>query len=100
MDEPKEDFYANAVFIAAGIYDMTFVFKSQTPKIDSDGKMVIKDGQPILEISEELYVRMSPQHAKALASLLVKNILEYEKQFGMVLPLVPEIQMLWDENIK
>ncbi|MGD0006678.1 MAG: DUF3467 domain-containing protein [Anaerolineaceae bacterium] len=100
MENQKEDFYANAAFITTSIYDITFVFKSQTPQIDSAGKMILKDGQPVFEINEEIYIRMSPQHAKALSSLLVKNIIEYEKQFAIQLPLVPEIQMLWDENIK
>ena len=99
MEKEHMNFYANAINMASSIYDITFDLKSQSPHIDQTGKILQLNGQPVINVSEEITVRMSPQHAKAFAVLLVKNIIEYEKQFGIKLPLTPDLQKLWDENI-
>ena len=49
----------------------------------------------MIEASEVFNVRMSPQHAKALAALLVHHVMGYEKQHNAELPLPPEIQGIW-----
>ncbi len=100
MENQHRNFYANAVNIATNIYDITIDLKSQSPQIDPMGNIMQLNGQPVIDVSEELIVRMSPQHAKAFATLLVKNILEYEKKFGVTIPLTPEILELWKETIK
>ena len=100
MDEKSKNFYANAVNMSVSLYDVTFVFRSQSPLIDDTGQLMQNNGQPLINVSDELVVRMSPQHAKALASLLVKNVIAYEKQFNLTLPLPPEIEQFWKENLK
>jgi len=99
MENKSYNFYANAVNIATSIYDITIDLKSQSPQIDSMGKIIQMHDQPVMDVSEEIIVRMSPQHAKAFAALLVKNIIEYEKQFNGTIPLIPEIKELWEKNI-
>jgi len=101
MDENPKNFYANAVNIAVSLYDVTFVFRSQSPMVDDTGQIMQNDkGQPLINVSDEFVVRMSPQHAKALASLLMKNVIEYEKQFNLTLPLTPDLEQFWKENLK
>lgn len=99
MDNQYQHFYANAVSLATNIYDVTFVLKSQSPQIDQNGDIQVIDGEPVIIVNEELTVRMSPQHAKAFAVLLVNNLIDYEKKFKVELPLPPELQKLWEKII-
>ena len=100
MDDKPKNFYANAVNLLTSIFDITMVFRSQSPQIDDTGKALLLNGQPILSITDEITIRMSPQHAKALASLLVQQTIEYEKQFGIKLPLPPDLENIWKQNLK
>ena len=100
MENQPVNFYTNAVSVAISIFDLTIAMRSQSPQIDQSGNMLVLNGQPTINVCDELTVRMSPQHAKALAVLLVKNIIEYEKQFDVKLPLEPELTKLWAEVIK
>ena len=100
MDENGKNFYANAVNFATSIYDVTLIFKSQSPQIDQAGKIMEIKGQPVLNVAEEIVVRMSPQHAKSLAALLAKNIADYEKQFNINLPVPPEIEAIWKDLVR
>jgi hypothetical protein len=43
---------------------------------------------------------MSPQHAKSLAALLLKHLVDYEQKHGLKLPIPPEMQRIWDELLK
>ena len=94
MNDDRHDFYANAVNIVTSIYDVTLHFRTQSPISVEEGK------QPIIEVSGSCSVRMSPQHAKSLAALLVKQIADYEDRNNVKLPLPPDIQKLWDECVK
>jgi hypothetical protein len=99
MDKQSNDFYANAVSLASSIYDVTFVLKSQSPQLDQKGNLQLLNGEPVIIVSDEVVVRMSPQHSKSFAILLVKQILEYENNFQVKLPLTPDLQKLWEEII-
>lgn len=94
MDEPIQ-FYANAVNLATGLYDITLQFRIQAPIGPIEPGV-----EPMIETVSICNVRMSPQHAKALAGLLVSNVLGYEKQFKVELPLPPDIEELWQKFVK
>jgi len=96
MDNQSKEFYANAVNLAMNLYDVTFILKSQTPQIDQNGNLQLVDNEPVIIVNDELIVRMSPQHAKSFALLLIKNIMDYEETFNVKLPLPPELQKYWD----
>ena len=100
MDDRPKNFYANAVNIVGSLYDVTMVFRSQSPQLDDLGKPLILNNQPALNVSDEMVVRMSPQHAKSLAALLIQQVILYEKQFNLKLPLPPELEKLWTEYTK
>ena len=93
MDEERTDFYANAVSVTTTIYDMTLQFRTQS------AVAIEKNKAPILEARDLLNVRMSPQHAKSLAALLVRHVIDYERQHGLTLPVPPELQQLWNTLI-
>lgn len=66
-------FYANAVHIMVSVYDFTVVL----------GQVgFAADGTP--EMREAARLNLSPQHAKALASVLAKRVSDYERQFGRI----------------
>jgi hypothetical protein len=91
MDHEERDFYANSVLVTTSLYDVTLRFKVQTP-------VAIEQGQePIVESKEICSVRMSPQHAKSVAALLVKHTVDYERDNGLDLPIPPNIREIWDE---
>lgn len=100
MENQPMSFYANAVNFSASIYDVTLGFKSQSPQIDQNGNVMEYNDKPKISVVDEIIVRMSPQHAKALAGLLVDSIKDYEKKFDIKLPLEPNIENIWDKHIK
>lgn len=65
------DFYINSVKIIGSLYEFMFTFGL---KSDPD-----KDPQSVVTI------RMSPQHAKVMANLLIKNVNSYEKDIGNIM---------------
>ena len=87
-DNPNE-FYANAVNIMSSLYDLTLSFRSQTPVLVDPSK------PPIIQSSNECNIRMSPQHAKALAALLVDQVRQYEDRFKLELPVEDNIIEIW-----
>ena len=89
MSESPNEFYANAVNIMANLYDLTLSFRAQTPVLVDPAK------PPMIQSSNECNVRMSPQHAKALAALLVDQVQKYEEQFNIVLPIEDNIAGIW-----
>ncbi|MGA9397759.1 MAG: DUF3467 domain-containing protein [Anaerolineaceae bacterium] len=100
MDNQLDNFYANAVNIASSVYDVTLQFKNQTPQIDSKGNLIEISGKPAINITGEMTIRMSPQHAKALATILCEHVKLYEKQYNIVLPLQPDLKSKWDKITK
>jgi hypothetical protein len=58
------------------------------------------NGQPALTVGDEVVIRMSPQHAKAFAGLMVNQIVAYENQWKVKLPLPPELENVWKEHLK
>ena len=99
MEEKTKSFYANAVNLLGSLYDLTMVFRSQSPQVDDMGSPLIINNQPALSITDEITVRMSPQHAKSLAALLVQQVAQYEEQFHITLPLPPELEGIWKNYI-
>jgi hypothetical protein len=93
MEETK-NFYTNAVSVLASLYDVTLQFKTQVPIGTLDPNKI-----PAIEVTDQFYVRMSPQHAKALAVLLLKNVQDYESQFQTKLVLPPEMEQMWADLI-
>jgi hypothetical protein len=94
MEQEKIDIYANNVSVIASLYDFTLQFSTQTP-IDRPQP----NQPPRTEVFDICNVRMSPQHAKALATLLVDHTIKYEKQTSSKLALPANLQELWDSLI-
>lgn len=94
MADTPTEFYANAVNIGSSVYDVTLNFRLQA------GELNQQNGEIVITVSAENNIRMSPQHAKALAALLVKHIKEYEKQFEIKLPLPDDMKAVWETEVK
>ena len=91
-DSPE--FYTNAINIASSLYDVTLEFRANSP-------IPMKENHPpVVESKEVCTIRMSPQHAKALAILLLKQVEDYEKQFSLTLPVEVNIQSIWNNWFK
>ncbi|MFW6042525.1 MAG: DUF3467 domain-containing protein [Chloroflexota bacterium] len=88
MDEKANHFYANNVNVATSVYDVTLRFTTKTPVGEGD-QLEQKD-------MAQLNVTMSPQHAKALAAILIKHIRDYERETQIVLPLPPSVGEMWN----
>lgn len=95
MDQEPIQFYANAVNIAMSLYDLTLQFRVQSPIGSLD-----KEGEPVIESVAINNVRMSPQHAKALAAILVEHIIKYEDQFDTKLRMPPNLEETWSNYVK
>ena len=93
MDDNRFDFYANAVNVVMGLYDLILSFSTQS-------FVGMQEGKPVIESGSTCNVRMSPQHAKSLAAILVSNVKEYETKFNVVLPITEDLQKKWEEFIK
>ncbi|MFH1597191.1 MAG: DUF3467 domain-containing protein [Pseudomonadota bacterium] len=64
------DLYINSAFIQGSLYEFMFKFGLKT--------------DPKKEPETTVIIRMSPQHAKVLAKLLIKNVGAYEKDVGEI----------------
>ena len=95
MQDTNRSFYANSVHIIMSIYDVLLSFRTQAPlRVEEQVQ------ESAVVSTDEFDVRMSPQHAKALAALLIKNIREYEKQFNTQIIIPPDLQTMWDEAVR
>lgn len=94
MEDTHQEFYANAVNVTTGVYDVTLNFRTQSPVFFEEGE------PPTLEVTGTCSIRMSPQHAKSLVALLVKHVKDYEGQHGVNLPVPNNIREVWEEYIK
>lgn len=83
----SRDFYVNTARMATSVYEVLLELARVTPAEMTPGEIEI----------ESIRVRMSPQHAKALAAMLVKHVREYERQYGVQLKVPDEMQALWAE---
>jgi hypothetical protein len=95
MAHEEHDFYANSVQVTTSLYDVTLYFRVQTPVFTED-----QDQEPQVESKQVCSVRMSPQQAKSVAALLVKQISDYEKENGLDLPIPPKIEEIWSKYCK
>lgn len=94
MSDEIHNAYANSVSVTLSVYDLTLYFGTQS------AVAVGGDKSPMMEMVDRCHVHMSPQHAKALAALLVSNIIKYEAQHGIELPLPASVGAMWSEHIK
>lgn len=92
MSEDHNEFYANAVNVTTSIYDVTLTFRAQSPAAPP-----VEGRPPVMAVSQEVMIRMSPQHAKSLAAILVRHARNYEREHNTVLALPPEMQEMWDQ---
>jgi hypothetical protein len=94
MSQEPVDIYANSVSVTTSVYDVIMAFGTRTA-------ITLQQGQkPLVEVDEKCRIRMSPQHAKSLAALLVKHVTDYERQHGLKLPIPPEMEQLWDTLVR
>jgi hypothetical protein len=94
MTEDSIDVYANSVSVTTSVYDAILVFGTRTA-------VSVQPGQkPLVEVDEKCRIRMSPQHAKSLAALLLKHVVDYEQKHDLRLPIPPEMQRIWDDLVK
>ena len=66
-------YYANAVRTVVSVYDITLIVGQIGFREDGEAEM-----------RETVRLNLSPQHAKALAAVLTRNVLSYEEQFGVI----------------
>lgn len=64
--------YANSVQVRVNVWDFFLVFGTLQPRADA------------VEVSNYQGIYLSPQQAKALASLLQQNVANYEQAFGEI----------------
>ena len=76
--------YVNHTSISVSRWDFRLLFS------DSHGRKDDDEGDTVLEIEEKVELLMSPQHTKALATLLNDNIKTYEERMGPIRFLAPE----------
>jgi hypothetical protein len=94
MTEESVDVYTNSVSVTTSIYDALLIFGTRTAVPMQPGQ------KPLVEVDEKCRIRMSPQHAKSLAALLLKHTIEYEQKHNLRLPIPPEMQQVWDTLVK
>ncbi|MGH3965072.1 MAG: DUF3467 domain-containing protein [Pseudonocardiaceae bacterium] len=75
-DDTAENFYTNAMMVAAGPFDVTLVFGHQ------DHAHATAGAQPVSR--EVARVAMSWAHLKSMLPLLAKLVASYETQFGEI----------------
>lgn len=76
-EEEKNDkrIYSNRVDIVSSVYDVILKFSVAVPRKDEAGKTVE-------ELSHQIDVYMSPQHAKVFAKVILEQIQGYESVHG------------------
>ena len=94
MTEESIDVYTNSVSVTTSVYDALLVFGTRTAVTMQAGQ------KPLVEVDEKARIRMSPQHAKSLAALLLKHTIDYEHKHNLKLPIPPEMQQLWEALVK
>lgn len=97
VPETASEFYVNAVLVAIGPWDFTVL--CGTNEIPSNVDLSqMGGGQPVsAPIRIDAVLRMSPQHAKAVARTLAENVAIYESQFGEIR--IPEREGERRENL-
>lgn len=75
--------YCNGIQVAASPFDFTFLLNNNSPR----GEEFIGE------------IKMSPEHAKVFANILLENVRNYEEMFGEIPQLDPvKLQMMQDEG--
>lgn len=86
MENNKPLFYCNHAEVCTSIYDFRIGFGVKK-----------NAAAPISNEDIDVYIVMSPQHAKSLVSLLLDNLKAYEKVFGNI-NLEPDKEALRELN--
>ncbi len=93
-EQEISEFYTNAVNTVTSLYDVTLAFRTQSPvRVD------METNEAVIEVRQIINVRMSPQHAKAVAILLFRQMRAYEKDHDINLPVPPELQEVWKQML-
>lgn len=75
--------YCNGIQVAASPFDFTLILNNNSPL----GEKFIGE------------IKMSPEHAKVFANILMENVRNYEEMFGAIPQLDPvKLQMMQDEG--
>jgi len=93
-DQNQTEFYANAVNVTVSLYDVTLNFRADSPVSINPGE------PPVLQATNISAVRMSPQHAKALAAVLIDQVTTYEERHNIILPMEDRLAEMWKKYIK
>ncbi|GEM_PF-2230409 len=80
IPDTVSEFYANSVFVGFGAWDFTLFFG--TTELPSALPANLGHQSYGGDIRIDALVRMSPQHAKAMARSLNESLTRYEEQFG------------------
>jgi hypothetical protein len=75
-----KNIYANSALLDVTPWDFTFTF----------GAILREDAVPLSHVENQISITMSPQHAKALLSVLTKKLEEYEQHVGAIVLPKPE----------
>jgi hypothetical protein len=92
-ENESQEFYANSVNVSTTLYDVSLHFRSESIVQASEDRAV-------KEITGQFTIRMSPQHAKSLVSILVKQIKNYESDQDVILPVPDNIAQMWHTYVK
>jgi len=74
--EKISEVYANALTITNTFFDFSLKFMKEN--------IIEQNGEQKKELNDVALVRMSPQMAKALYTLLQNNVQKYEKTYGEI----------------
>lgn len=75
-NKKTNEVYTNALTVSNTFFDFNISFKKEYIYEDN--------GQQKKDSEEVALIRMSPQMAKALMSLLQNNVAQYEKEYGTI----------------
>jgi hypothetical protein len=92
-DQPQE-IYANGVQVITSPFEFVLELGLTTVKLSQ-----IPNRPHDTEAQVVARVRLSPHHAKAVAALLVQNVVEFERNWGE-LGLPPELGSIWENVVK
>ena len=80
--DPVPDFYADAFQVTVTPFGVNMTFSLRDPH-PSPAKQV-----PSTDMAR---VRMSPEHAKIMAMMLIRQIRDYERQSGIKITIPPQV---------
>lgn len=89
------DYYSNAARISTGLHDVVLEFHLATPA----PQVAVDETESNAESEILCRVRLSQQHAKAIAAYLVHQLLEYERNYEIEIPVRDDAKAIWNSII-